>query len=293
MSIEAAQEARASKVRGIACIIAAVGLFGAVDGFSKMLVATQSFGQIMLSRYALPLLVLLLLARARPSAKLFPTDNLGFQIGRALLPITIGGLMVFAVKYLPLADATVILFAGPFFVVALSGVFLGEHVAPASWLGVIAGFVAVLLVARPGFTGVTVYAIFPALAALFYALLQIASRRLGTLGADPVSTLAWTLLTGTIVSVPLAAMDWQPLTTGAWLIAIALSIAFGLGQYFLAAAFTFAPANVLTPFSYFQILAAVLFGIVAWGDIPNAWTLAGIALIVCAGIYLVRKDVSS
>lgn len=293
MSIAAANEPRESKARGIAYLLLAVGLFGSVDGFSKMLVATQSFGQIMLSRYALPLLALLLFARVRKSPRLFPIDNLGFQIGRALLPISVGGLMVFAVKYLPLADATVILFAGPFIVVALSGIFLGEHVPATSWLGVIAGFIAVLLVARPGFTGLSAYAIFPALAALFYALLQIASRRLGTLGADPISTLAWTLLTGTIVSFPLAAMDWQPLDTSAWLTAMALGTAFGLGQYFLAAAFTFAPANVLTPFSYFQILAAVLFGIIAWGDIPNAWTLAGIALIICAGVYLVRRDISS
>ena len=112
-----------------------------------MLVDTQSFGQIMLARCALALPLLLLARSPAKWADLFRTQSVTWQVIRGLLPVVIGGLMVFAVRYLPLAEATVILFAGPFFVVALSGWLLGERVGLSNWIGVAAGFLAVLIVA--------------------------------------------------------------------------------------------------------------------------------------------------
>ena len=142
-------------LRGILFLIASVTCFGIVDGLSKMLIETQSFGQVVLARYALALPVLL---AATPSGKwksLFQTQMMGWQIVRGLIPAVIGGSMILAVKYLPLAEATVILIAGPFLVLALSGWLLGEKVSAASWIGVAVGFVAVLIVARPGFSALS------------------------------------------------------------------------------------------------------------------------------------------
>lgn len=277
-------------LRGILFLIGAVVCFGAVDGTSKMLVEEASFGQIMLARYVLALPVLLAVVGPGQWKQLFRTQSTGLQIIRGLTPVVIGGTMVFAVKYLPLAEATVILFAGPFFVVALSGWLLGEKVSGSSWIGVALGFLAVLIVARPGFTDVSHYAIFPAIAALFYAGFQLLSRRLGTSGEAPSTTLAWTLVIGNVVALPLALMDWRSLPGEAWFVCLLLGILFGAGQYFLAKAFSLAPANVLTPFSYFQILSAVLFGLVVFGDVPDFWTFVGIALIIVAGVYVFGRN---
>ena len=115
-------------LRGIVLLVASVSLFGAVDGLSKMLVDTQSFGQIVLARYALALPLLLLVTGWGNWSELFRTERPGLQIARAFAPLAVGGSMVIAVRYLPLAEATVILFAGPFIVVALSGRLLGERV---------------------------------------------------------------------------------------------------------------------------------------------------------------------
>ena len=287
------KSSRSSTAWGILFLIASVSFFGVVDGMSKLVIETESFGQIMLSRYLLPLIVTIALTRPANRAALFSTKNLGLQLVRGLMPVMVGGLMVCGVTYLPLAEATVILFAGPFFVVALSGWFLGERVTADSWIGVAVGFAAVLLVARPGFTDVSIYAIFPAIAALFYAGLQLMSRRLGTLGIDPNSTLVWTLLIGTVLSVPLALYDWRPLTGEAWLFSLGLGISFGLGQYFLAKAFALAPANALTPFTYFQILSAVVFGFVVFGDAPDQLTWIGIVMIIAAGVYVFGRNLKS
>ena len=271
---------------GILLLIAAVSCFGAVDGFSKILIGSQSFGQIMLARYAPALAVLLLATGPRNLQGLFATKRPGLQIIRGLTPVFVGGLMVFAVRYLPLAEATVILFAGPFIVVALSGWMLGEHVDASSWVGVAIGFLAVLLVARPGLDALSVYTIFPALAAVFYALLQLLSRQLGAAGESPGTTLAWTLLTGTAVSLPVALMDWRAIDLSNALVFLALGASFGWGQHFLARAFSLAPANVLSPFSYFQILSAAVFGVIVFHNIPDVWTLIGIAMILGAGLYV-------
>jgi drug/metabolite transporter (DMT)-like permease len=205
----------------------------------------------------------------------------------------IGGLMVFAVSYLPLAEATVILFAGPFFVVALSGWMLRERVTATSWIGVAVGFLAVLVVVRPGFDELSRYAVFPALAAFFYALFQLMTRRLGVAGEAPRTTLAWTLLIGNLFAIPLAIADWQPVAAYQWFLIFCLSITFGLGQYFMARAFALAPANVLTPFTYFQILSAVIFGLIVFHEMPDQWTVAGIVLIIAAGVYVFGRNVPS
>ena len=168
-----------ARLRGIVFLVIAVAFLGGVDGLSKLLIQHQSFGQIMLARYALSLPVLLLAVGPGTWRQLFHTSLPGLQLVRGLTPVIIGGSMVFAVKYLPLAEATVILFAGPFFVVALSGWLLGEHIAGSSWIGVGVGFLAVLVVARPGFDALSAYTILPAVAALFYAIFQLLSRQIG------------------------------------------------------------------------------------------------------------------
>jgi len=279
---------RRETLKGILLLVASVSLFGVVDGLSKVLVETQSFGQIMLARYGLALPLLYIVSGFPRPAALFRSARPGTQIMRAIAPLIIGGAMVFAVRYLPLAEATVILFAGPFLVVALSGPLLGERVGMASWIGVVLGFIAVFMVARPGFSDVSAYAIFPFVAALFYAVFQMLTRHLSAAAEKTETTLAWTLAIGLAVSAPLAVLEWVPVSATAWVLAIVLSFVFAAAQLLLVRAYNHATANVLAPFSYVQIIAATIFGLLAFGDIPDFWTLLGIALIIAAGVYVMR-----
>jgi drug/metabolite transporter (DMT)-like permease len=141
-----------NSLRGMVLIVLSVSLFGLVDGISKVLAETQSLGQIVLARYVMAIPVLLACTPIAKWSDLLRTSQPGLQVMRALTSLLIGGSMVLAVRNLPIADATAILFAGPFLVVALSPGLLGERVGPGSWIGVIVGFLAVLIVARPGLT---------------------------------------------------------------------------------------------------------------------------------------------
>ena len=280
------------RLRGILFIILSASSFAAVDGLSKALADTQSVGQIVWARYALALPVLILTTPRAHWRTLFKTTRPASQLSRGLMPLAVSGTMVLAVRYLPLAEATVILFSAPFLVVALSVPFLGERVHPASWVGVVVGFAAVLLVARPGFGEISKYTIFPLAAAVFFALFQLVTRRLAATGERAQTTLAWTLAVGTVAATPVALMTWAPVTPSAWLLMIALGVVFGLAQAFMVRAFAHAPAGVLAPFGYAQIIAATIFGMIVFGAIPDVWTLLGVAMSIAAGVYVARSQTS-
>lgn len=280
-------------LRGIVLVVLSASVFAGVDGISKALAETQSVWQIVWARYAIALPVLILLTPRPEWRDLFRTAAPLHQIGRGLTPIGVSVAMVLAVRYLPLAEATVILFAAPFLVVALAGPTLGEHVHPASWIGVAVGFVAVVIVARPGFGDVSIYALFPLAAALFYAVYQLATRSLSARGERPRTTLVWTLATGAAVATPLALLTWEPASGATWILMIALGLVFALAQFLMIQAFVHAPAGVLAPFAYAQIVAATVVGIVFFGDLPDAWTFLGVAMIIGAGVWLARSQRSA
>ncbi len=275
-------------LRGIALVTLSATVFAVVDGLSKALADTQSVWQIVWARYAIALPLIILLTPALERRTLFATTSLRHQILRGLMPIGVSVSMVLGVRHLPLAEATVILFSSPFAVVALAGPLLGERVHRASWIGVIVGFAAVLIVARPGFGHVSVYALFPLAGAAFYTFYQIMTRGLANRGERPSTTLAWTLVTGSVIATPLAILTWEPVSATAWGLVVALGLVFGLAQYLMIQAFAFAPAGVLAPFAYVQIVAATGVGIVFFDTVPDAWTLLGVTMIVAAGASLAR-----
>ena len=151
------------------------------------------------------------------------------------------------------------------------------------------GFAAVIFVARPGFGELSKFSIFPLAAAVFYALFQLLTAQLAAAGETADTTLAWTLAVGVVVSSPIAAFAWAPVSPKMWLLMIALGVLFGLAQALLVRAFSRAPAGLLAPFSYFQIIAATIFGVIVFDAVPDAWTLVGIAVIIGAGVYVMRS----
>ena len=273
---------------GIALVALSASMFGVVDGLTKLLVTQASPAQIVFARYGFALL--LLLATRRPSTlpQLMRTARPGQQLARGLVPLIVSFGMVFAVTYLPLADATAILFVAPLLMVAFAGPLIGERAPRASWLAVGVGFVGVLVVARPGFSVLSQYAVFPLVAAVSYALYQLLTRRLSAAGEPPLTTLGWTLGIGTLVVAPIAPFFWQPLDAMGWVLMVLLGAAFALAQITLIAGLVRTPLPVAASLNYVQIIAAVAFGAAVFGELPDLMSWAGIVLIVGAGLYMIR-----
>lgn len=274
------------RLQGILLLVASVTVFAGVDALSKVLVQSLSVSQTLHARFIFALPFLLAMTPISHWRGLLRTPHPFLQILRGSTPVIVSLAIVIGVKYLPLADTTVVVFSAPFLVVAFSGAVLGERVGMRAWVGVILGFLGVLAVARPGTAAFSPYMIFPGVAAIFYATLMFVSRRLVAAGDSAATTLAWTLLVGVVATAPMAALDWKPVSAAGWMLAAASGATFFAGQYLITKAFEFAPANILAPFSYFQILAAAGLGILFFNEFPDAWTWIGIVIILLSGLII-------
>ena len=125
--------------------------------------------------------------------------------------------------------------------------------------------------------------------AVFYAALQLITRQLAMAGERAETTLAWTLLTGIVVSSPFVVYFWQPLDVRGWALMFGVGISFGAAQLMMIRGFAHAPAALLAPLSYVQIVSATIFSVAVFHDVPDVWTLLGIVMIIGSGIYVVRR----
>ncbi len=260
-----------------------------MDGLAKLLAGDYSVVQIVWARYAFAVPVILAVARPSAWPGLLRCERPSLQALRAMMPVLANVTVIVGVSLMPLADATAISFASPLLVVALSAPLLGERVPVHSWAGVACGFAGVLIIARPGAGTLAWAALFPLATALIFALYQILTR-LVSRNTAPIVTLAWTVAVGLVLTTPLLVPYWHPVRGSDWPLLILSGLLFGAGQFLLIRAFALAEAAVLAPFTYAQIVAAVAFGALVFGDLPDLWTTAGTALVILAGIYVIRRQ---
>ena len=283
---------QSATVSAIWLLVSGVTLFGIMDGLGKLLAGEYSVLQVVWARYAFALPVIL--ASARPAAwpGLLRCESPALQAARGLLPLLASVTVILGLGLMPLADATAISFASPLLVVVLSVPLLGERVSVHSWVGVLCGFAGILLIVRPGAGTIAWAALFPLATALLFALYQVLTR-LVSRRDDPVVTLAWTVAVGLILTTPLLPTYWHRVSGADWPLLVLSGLLFGLGQFLLIRAFARAPAAVLAPFTYAQIVAAIVFGVVVFGDVPDLWTAAGTALVILAGVYVLRRQAAA
>lgn len=254
---------------------------------AKDLVARHPAPLVNLVRYGTVLLMAVVLMQRSGTPWRLPAAHCRTLLWRGVMLGTVGLSFMQALHTMPLAEATAIYFLSPLIIVALSPWLLGEQVRTAQSQAVLAGFIGMLLIVRPGAALPLVGTVLMLMAAAAYAMLQILTRRL----AGKVSSqeqFAWTALVCavmTCLSLPTAGrLAWPDARDLALMAAVgALS---GIGQYLLIKAFQKAPASSLAPFNYFHLLLAVLFSVLVFGQRPDAIALLGIAVIACAGLAL-------
>ena len=178
----------------------------------------------------------------------------------------------------------------PLVVAALAGPLLGEWVGWRRAVAIVCGFIGILVVVRPGFTAVHWAFAVSLLAMLAYAGFMLVTRKLSTFD-PPLVTLFYALLAGVTLGAPFAFAHWvwpgDPLH---YALLLALGAFGGLGHYLLILAYRLAPASSVSPFLYFQLLSMTGLGYLVFGDVPDHWTLAGSAIVIASGIYLVHRE---
>lgn len=274
---------------GILFLLVTVFVITTMDVFVKTLSTTNAVPMIVWARYTFHFVVLLpLIVRLGPRA-IFATKRPVLQIVRSLILFVTTILFFAALSLLPLADATAIMFAGPLIATALSVPMLGEHVGPRRWASVVAGFIGVLIVIRPGMGAIGWTGLLPLAAATTYGLYQITTRIVSRTDG-PLTTLAYTALTGTVAMNLAAPFFWQMPTTLDWGMLVIVGALGGLGQFLFIKAYSHATPSVLAPFIYTQLIWATLFGILVFGHFPDFWTIVGALVIAASGLYIWHRE---
>jgi drug/metabolite transporter (DMT)-like permease len=297
-------------LRGILCVLAAGATFSTSDMMIKTLSGDYPLHQIVFIRALVALIVIL---------GLFMPLEGGYhnlRTARWKLHVFRGGCVVVAnmsffvgVAALPLAEATAIFFVAPLFITALSVPFLGEKVGVRRWLSVLVGLVGVVIVIRPGSEVFQYAALAPVLAAFAYAFMQITARKLG--GTERASTMAF-YVQATFVLV--CATSGLTLGDGhlaegvdsptllfllrAWTVPsqfvggvmLAVGVLSAFGSYLISQGYRLAEATTAAPFEYIVLPMAIMWGVIVFGDWPDAIALLGILLIVASGLYAFWRE---
>ena len=276
-------------VRSILLMLGAVSLFPLMDAVAKQLVASYDVLQVVCARFVFHLALISLLFLRRPPHRPGRTRNVRLQVARSALLMTATVLFFTALRYIPLADAVAINFTAPLLMVLLSIPLLGERVGPRRWTAVGIGFLAMLVIIRPG-TGVFHWASFLVVgAATCYSLYQIVTRRLSTID-DPLTTLFFSGLMGAIVFSFLVPFAWRAPSAADWVLLALVGIIGALSHYALIRAVAGAPVSMLAPFGYVQIVTATAIGYVWFGDFPDSLTILGASTIILCGLYVAHRE---
>jgi len=276
-------------VRGILLMVAAVCTFSLLDTTAKHLVQAYPTGQVVWARYVGHVVLAAAILLPIHGRGLLVSQRPGLQVLRSLFLFGSTCANFAALQYLQLAQTSSILFSTPFIVAMLAVPLLGEHIGPRRWAAIGIGFFGVLIVVRPGLGLVHWAAGLSLLCALFGACYQISTRKLA--GVDrAVTTQFYSALVGALEITPLVPFVWQtPDLKGAFLM-LCLGAFGGFGHWLLILAHRLAPAPILAPFSYVQLLPMILLGYLVFGDFPDLWTLIGAGVVLTSGLYLLYRE---
>ncbi len=280
---------RAARVpAAIAWMLVTTFFFVCVHATGKCLVASHPVVQVVWGRYVFHLLFAAAILGPR-LLRVARTANLRLQLLRSLFMLGASGFYFAGVRTLPLAEANAIAFTTPILVALLAQPVLGERVGPRRWLGVGFGFLGALIVIRPGSGVMDLAAVFLLASALCNACYHIATRQLGARD-DPLTTLFYTALVGTLGASAALPLVWQPLGAKEWLLLATIGGFACAGHFAIIKAYQAAPAPVVAPFNYTILIWTVIFGYLIFGDLPGPWTLLGAAIIVMSGLYILRRE---
>lgn len=289
LHIPAAQQ---SVPRAVGLLLLALVFFACLDATAKYLV-TQSgmpVTQLVWVRFLGQLLAIIFALGLVSMPRLVRTTKPLHQVARSLFLLGSTAFNFLALRHLRLDQTTTISFLGPLVVALLAGPFLGEWVGWRRMVAILVGFLGVLIAVRPGVTAYEPAFLFAFLTVTCYAFFTLLTRYLAPHDSSE-TTLFYSLLAGAIIVAPFALADWVAPTSG---IIVVLMVAVGLfgaiGHWLFIVAFRYAPAPVIVPFNYFALITYTAAGWLVFSQLPDGWTLAGAAVVIASGLYILWRE---
>ena len=278
-------------LRAILSTIVAMACFACLNAMSKTL-STSGYPviQVIWARYIFAFIFMLAIFLPRSGRQLFAIHRLWTQVLRGMLLFFSSYLFFHGVVYLPLATAAAISLSSPIIVTALSPKLLGEQVGPRRWAAVAVGFVGALIVVRPGHANFDWHALLIVASTVCSSFYQLFSRRYGQTERPDASATVATIV-GTLAASPFVPFEWvTPHTVWHAVLFVGMGIMAGTGHYFLTIAYSQAPASVVTPFNYTQLIGSAAMGFIVFHEFPDLWTWVGAGVIIASGLYIGYRE---
>ena len=283
-------------------IMVAAMLFAPVmDAIAKSLAtqsdvspATVTFGRFVVQTLFLSVFVVIAWSKGA-MAYVFSWMNIlrGMIMGLAAM------LFFTAIKYMPLADAIAVFFVEPLIVMLMSSVFLGEKVGWRRVTAAIVGFGGAIIVIRPSYELFGAVSLLPLCTAFLFSVYLILTRISGS-NQEPLvmqfyAGIGGVLMCGAILAVgtPLGSVDFGlslPTTNQAWSLLLGIGLFAVASHMLIVIAFTMAPASVLAPFQYVEIVSATILGYLVFNEFPATTQWIGISIIIGSGIYIFLRE---
>lgn len=272
--------------KGINFMLLAMVMFALANGVFKGCDLVYSVTQVVFFRNVFALIPCVLLIPRDQGLKSLKTPNGLIHGLRGLGGVISLGCMFQAITMLPLAEVIVLSFTSTLFLTTLSWPILGEAVGKERWMTIIAGFIGVIIMANPKGNIFNWGVIFILISAFVDALLMLNSRQLSQTDSSINITLYYSLVATVLSGITLPFVWVQPTMKDLVLLSF-LGIGGGVGQYFITAAYRFAPAGTLAPIIYSALVWNLTLGVFIFGEIPTFSLLGGATLIIGAGLYVI------
>ena len=276
---------------GILFMLGATVMFAVSSALSKWQVAEYSVVEVLFFRAVVSLLTCAVLILPRTGLAVLRTTRLRDHFGRSATQAVAQSLIIVAFGLMPLAGAVAINFSSPLFATLFAAIWLKEKVGPARICALLAGFIGVLLVAAPGADSFRTGAMFALANAVLFGSVTAAVRGMTTTESAETLTMYQMIFLTIFFAIPLPFFFSWP-TSGDAVAMLGNGVINAVGQYWWTRALSLAPPSAVGPFYYFMLVWSAALGFIFWGDVPTLALVAGSAIVVGSGLFLLWHETS-
>ena len=281
--------------RSILFMCLAVLLMPVMNACAKALAAEFPVLQVVWARFTGHLICMTLVFWPVRGWRLFKSANYTLQLTRSAIMFASNTAFITALSTVALATASAIMFTAPLMVTALSAPLLGEKVGIRRWSAIVVGFIGALIIIRPGIDTPSFNATGLGLALLCFsaacfAVYQILTRKLSDRDTAETNIVYTGLIAALVMSSLIPSIFVMPETTWHWVLFGAVGVLGGFMQYFVAKALEQAPASVVSPYLYGELIVAAVVGFAVFSEFPDQWTWVGATIIAASGIFVAYRE---